>query len=131
VGALPAVRRVRVLVALQVITAALELLGALLLGLGMLLRAGDAQRHSGVVGHHQGRELHTRRVQQPFGREVQRVLQRADTQKTKDEAPACMRCRGLARPDRRYPADCPGRLIRWGNQRTTLRSSYHRSRTPA
>jgi hypothetical protein len=29
------------------------------------------------------------------------------------------------------PTDCPGRLIRWGNQRTTLRSSYHRSRTPA
>src|SRR6266571_945557 len=42
-----------------------------------------------------------------------------------------MRCRGLARPVRRYPADCPGELIRWGNQRTTLRTSYHRSRTPA
>jgi len=37
------------------------------------------------------------------------------------KAPACMRCRGLARPVRRYLADCPGELIRWGNQRTTLR----------
>ena len=38
---------------------------------------------------------------------------------------------GPRQAGQRYPADCPGGLVRRGNRRATRCPSYHRSRTPA